>query len=120
MNNNINGNTLKEQIRKWLSNVKLEEFCAEIESKVIGQKTINRILANIHSYLYCVAYNKPINHNMLLAAPSGTGKTETYRVIKAYFKNHIPLLPVNIFDVSQVTPTGYKGEDVKNILAPYF
>ena len=55
---------------------------------------------------------------MMLTAPSGAGKTETYRAIKQYFGIYAPSLPVYIRDASSITATGYKGSDPAYIVAP--
>ena len=55
---------------------------------------------------------------MLLCAPSGCGKTETYRAIKDYFADRIPLLAVHIVDVSSLTPAGFRGSEPSSVVAP--
>ncbi len=106
------------EIREWLNYVKFREFYDALSEHVIGQDGLFYIAANIYSYLYNVVNNKPINHNMILTAPSGAGKTETYRAIKRYFDVYIPSLPVYIRDASSITATGYKGSEPAYIVAP--
>ena len=55
--------------------------------------------------------------NMLLAAPSGSGKTETFRALKKYFAQHIPHLILEQVDLSNITSAGFKGKDPNSILA---
>lgn len=55
--------------------------------------------------------------NMLLAAPSGSGKTETFRALKKYFAQHIPHLILDQVDLSNITSAGFKGKDPGSILA---
>lgn len=55
--------------------------------------------------------------NMLLAAPSGSGKTETFRALKKYFAQHIPHLILDQVDLSNITSAGFKGKDPNSILA---
>ena len=111
-------NNLLKEVKEWIQYIKFREFYDELSEHVIGQKGLFIIAANIYSYLYNVANNKPINHNMLLTAPSGTGKTETYRAIKRYFDIYIPSLPVYIRDASAITATGYRGSEPAHIVAP--
>ena len=106
------------EIKEWLNYVKFREFYDALSEHVIGQDGLFYIAANIYSYLYNVVNNKPINHNMILTAPSGAGKTETYRAIKRYFDVYIPSLPVYIRDASSITATGYKGSEPAYIVAP--
>ena len=58
-------------------------------------------------------------NNMILAAPSGSGKTETYRAFKDYFKKRIPALRLTISDVSNLTATGYRGAEPSSIVEPF-
>ena len=107
---------VREEISTWLSMVSFSKFCNEIESKVLGQKELRVFLADVYSYLQAVANEMPINHNAIISAPSGCGKTETYRALKKYFKKFIPDLEVYIFDISQVTATGFKGMDIVELI----
>lgn len=59
----------------------------------------------------------PPKVNMLLAAPSGSGKTETFRVLKNYFAQEIPHLILDQVDLSNITSAGFKGKDPGSILA---
>ncbi len=110
-------NTIFE-IQDWLKTVTFKEFHSKIKERVIGQDNLNLILANIYSYLNNAANGLPINHNMLLTSPSGSGKTETYRAIKDYFNKTIPSLPVYIKDLSSITPSGFKGSEPKHLVLP--
>lgn len=112
-------NTLFE-ITHWLENVSFVEFKKEIEEKLIGQEELTLVLSQVYSYLDSIVYDRPINHNMIIAAPSGSGKTETYRVLKQYFKRKIPSLVVSICDVSQVTASGFKGMEPTEIINDFF
>lgn len=116
----FNSLTYYEKVRKeisaWLSMVTFSKFYTEIEAKVLGQKELRVFLADVYSYLQAVANEMPINHNAIISAPSGCGKTETYRALKKYFQKYIPDLEVYIFDISQVTATGFKGMDIIELI----
>ena len=116
----FNSLTYYEKVRKeisaWLSMVTFSKFYTEIETKVLGQKELRVFLADVYSYLQAVANEMPINHNAIISAPSGCGKTETYRALKKYFQKYIPDLEVYIFDISQVTATGFKGMDIIELI----
>lgn len=110
----------KEQITNWLKEVSFSTFVREIEKQVIGQENLSLFLANVYNYLTNVACGFSTCNNTILAAPSGSGKTETYRTLRAYFKNKIPMLPVYVQDMSRITATGYKGMDAVELLNPLF
>lgn len=52
---------------------------------MLGQEEVELIVANIYNYISVLACKKKTNHNMLLAAPSGCGKTEIYRALRDLF-----------------------------------
>lgn len=52
---------------------------------------------------------------LYLFAPSGSGKTETYRALREYFSYKIFCLPVLLIDMSQITEAGYKGRNSDEI-----
>jgi len=89
-----------------------------LESRVIGQQDLKR------KSLYCVSRfitktqvsNTIEMSNLLVIGESGTGKTETFRAIRDFFKNsehqelkNIPFIEV---DASSLSPTSYKGLSV--------
>lgn len=112
--------SLYADIDDWLTKTSFKGFVAEIERTVIGQKNLVTICANVYSYLQNVLALTKINHNTIIAAPSGSGKTQTYRALKEYFAAEIPLLPVCIFDLANLTPSGYRGSEASEIVAPLF
>lgn len=100
---------LKLSIKEWLGRVPFTEFRNTIHKDVIGQDNLDLILANVYNYLTNVALGNPVNNNMLMAAPSGCGKTETYRSLRNYFKTEIPELTISQVDVSVITEEGIVG-----------
>lgn len=112
--------TIKNEIDFWISTISFESFFDEISKSIIGQKNLRLILANVYNYLKNIIDENPVNNNMILAAPSGAGKTETYRALKKYFHNNIPSLPVYIQDMSRVTASGYKGMEPSELLIPFY
>ena len=109
---------LKGDIRKWLDTTSFLDFCQAITSRVRGQKNVKKVLANVYSFLQCIVNGKKHNSNMLLAAPSGCGKTETYRAIKEYFNFHIPGLIVYQYDMTSLTEEGYRGNNKLDMIKP--
>lgn len=111
---------LISECRDWLDHVPYCEFKNSITERVIGQPNLSLILAQTYNYIEAIRFNRPINHNILLAAPSGSGKTETYRALKEYFATFIPHLLITIVDVSQVTAAGYRGMEPCDIIKDFF
>ncbi|WP_027437703.1 AAA family ATPase [Lachnospira multipara] len=112
--------TVKSEIYEWFQKTPFSEFYNEISKRVIGQDSLKLVLANVYNYLSGVLNGTPIKNNMLLSAPSGCGKTETYRALKDYFSKQIPSMYVYIYDVSAITSNGFKGQDANSILVPFF
>lgn len=112
--------TVKSEIYEWFQKTSFSEFYNEISKRVIGQDSLKLVLANVYNYLSGVLNGTPIKNNMLLSAPSGCGKTETYRALKDYFSKQIPSMYVYIYDVSAITSNGFKGQDANSILVPFF
>ncbi|MGN0436998.1 MAG: AAA family ATPase [Lachnospiraceae bacterium] len=108
------------QINDWYHSHTFEEFYSYIASKVKGQEAVKLVVANVYSYLFCLIKGVQHNNNMILAAPTGCGKTETYRAIRDYFMEEIPDLPIVQIDLTFVTPQGYKGADTEFIISELF
>ena len=116
---------LKKQIQNWLKRNPYRELLFYVRSRVMGQEDVSKVTANVYNYLENVSdpvtgnMTRGNRNNMILAAPSGSGKTETYRALKDYFSDQIPALIINIIDVSSLTPTGYRGAEPSSIVAPF-
>lgn len=106
------------KIRKWIRSTSYIEFENAIKQMVIGQEELEYVLISIYSYMECIAYGKTCNNNILLAAPSGCGKTETYRAVKAYFKDAIPGLVVYQYDMTHLTEEGFRGKNASSMIEP--
>lgn len=106
------------QIRRWLANTPFAEFAEAICKRVRGQENTKLIALNVYNYLECVVQGRRHNSNLLLTAPSGCGKTETYRAIREYFKVKVPKLIVYQVDMTSVTEEGYRGKDAEYLVEP--
>lgn len=104
------------EIKKWLAQTTFCDFLDCISKRVKGQVELERFLANMYHYFTVIAAGGRPNNNVLLAAPSGCGKTETYRALKEYFKEHIPNLPIAQIDMTSVTEEGFRGADTKDVI----
>lgn len=107
------------QAKEWLDTVSFVEFKNDMEKCVIGQKNLTLVLAQVRNYIEAIAYGRPVDHNFIIAAPSGSGKTETYRALRNYFRETIPSFTVSITDVSQITATGFRGMDASEIVMDF-
>lgn len=110
--------SIEEMIGDWKKETSYDSFEKEITKEVIGQPEVSGILTGIYSYLSGAAKGRPGKHNMIVVAPSGTGKTETYRVLRKYFRDHLPALPVAQVDLSLITAEGFKGKNTKYVIMP--
>lgn len=116
----------KKQIYDWIITDPYREMLSYVQSRVMGQEDIVSVVTNIYTHLRRMIDQTPnmriqtrsSSNNMLLCAPSGCGKTETYRAIKDYFADRIPLLAVHIVDVSSLTPAGFRGSEPSSVVAP--
>lgn len=103
---------------QWIQSTPFSEFHEAIAEQVIGQEELDKVTASVYLYIKALTDGKPTDINLLLTAPSGCGKTETYRALKRYFAHNVPQFPVLMTDTSNVTAAGYKGSDPVQILLP--
>ena len=116
----------KKQIYDWIITDPYMEMLSYVQSRVMGREDIVSVVTNIYTHLRRMIgqtlnmrmQTRSGSNNMLLCAPSGCGKTETYRAIKDYFADRIPLLAVHIVDVSGLTPAGFRGSEPLSVVAP--
>lgn len=110
-------NLLIEEMRQFLEETTFNEFVSEISKDVIGQDNLELVLAGVFGYITGIAKNGvPPKINMLLTAPSGTGKTETFRALKHYFMEKVPRFVVSQVDLTHITAEGFKGKDTNAIV----
>lgn len=107
---------IRSEIKKWLANNSYNDFLHAISNRVKGQVDLERFLANVYHYFTVIAAGGVPNNNVLLAAPSGCGKTETFRALRDYFKDHLPNLPIAQVDMTGITEEGFKGENTKDVV----
>ena len=108
--------TYRYAIRKWLGHHSLKEFIDTIEKSVIGQPNVRKVCYQIYHYLELTAEGKKISRPFILAAPSGCGKTETYRAVREYFQATMRFMPCEYADASALTETGFRGSDPQTIV----
>ena len=97
-----------------------KKFDEQVQKRVLGQKNLSEITYNVFMWLRGLAENRSIRNNAMIAAPSGCGKTETYRVIKEILGREISDIPVVQLDVTKLTSEGYKGMDSKDFFIDLF
>ena len=111
---------LLRDIVSWLDMTPFYEFYESMKREVIGQEGLRLVCANIYHYLDCVSSQKIFNGNMMIAAPSGSGKTATYRALREYFIKAIPNMPVVMIDTASITPAGYRGSNIDDAMEQFF
>ena len=99
-----------------MKTVSFLEFCKEIEKRVIGQEEVKRVCYNIYHYLELIAKGSRKSLPFILAAPSGCGKSETYRAVKDYFNKELHFLSCIYVDASELTEAGYKGNNPETVV----
>ena len=110
---------IQNEIKEWLYETPFSDFYNEIEKRIIGQEALKTVCANVYNYLTRIVKQAPVKNNMILSAPSGSGKTETYRALRSYFSDMIPDLYIYIYDISAITSAGFRGQDATSILEPF-
>ena len=113
----LNENEYRYALRLWLKRVSFAEFCSAIEKRVIGQENLRRVCYNIYHYFELVAAGRKQSLPFILAAPSGSGKSETYRAVRDYLYQTMRFMPCEYSDASALTETGFKGSDPQTIIS---
>ena len=107
----------RTSIKVWLASTDFNSFSKAIRQRVKGQEQLDRVLINVYSYMQNMAEGRPHNNNILIAAPSGCGKTETFRALREYFEKALPVMPVYQVDMTSITEEGFKGKDTKAVVS---
>lgn len=85
----------------------INKVIANIKDHIIGQ---DEAIEELISILWKNS-RKENKNNIMLIGPTGVGKTELIRTLEKSLN-----IPITTVDVSNYTKTGYKGEDVTDIL----
>lgn len=108
---------LNRQVKNALGNLSPKTMLDYCEKRIHGQGILlRRAVYQIYRYMESVAQCRDFQaQNWILTAPSGSGKTEFYRTIRDLFALYQIPIPVVSIDLSQITETGYKGDNVVTI-----
>ena len=95
----------------------LQEFYGYVKKRIIGNdKEIRKLCYGIWKNYTNLAKNvKYTAENYMITGPSGSGKTEFYRSLRDFFEMKGIRIPVIQLDLSQITESGYKGDNVDTI-----
>ena len=104
--------------RDAIQNLDPADLIRYCESRIQGQGTeLKKAMFLIWQYLQSISRGEPFQaYNWFLTAPSGCGKTELFRTVRTYFKEHQVPVPVIQIDLSRVTEEGFKGMDPSEIV----
>lgn len=118
MSNPIRTKHRKDEIRAAMENVTPKMMLDYFEERIIGQnKELKMIVYMLYSYMKRASEDYITDvPNWILTAPSGCGKTEVYRTLKAFCEKYEIPVPIVQIDLSQYTETGFKGKDTDGIL----
>lgn len=108
---------LNRQVKNAFGNLTPKTMLDYCEKRIQGQGIwLRRAVYQVYRYVENVAQCRDFQaQNWILTAPSGSGKTEFYRTIKDLFALYQIPIPVVSIDLSQITETGYKGDNVVTI-----
>lgn len=102
---------IKKSEEKPKNLINIKEMKKYVDRKVIGQEEAKKdIIQSI--YMNSLSEDSKDRNNCLLIGPSGSGKTLIVETISEYLD-----MPMQIFDTTQLTSPGYKGEDIEDFLA---
>lgn len=112
---------LRNKIKEFVNRENAyKDFDAKVQERVLGQKNLSEITFNVFMWLRCLAERTSQRQNAMIVAPSGCGKTETYRAIRDILKEEISDIPVLQMDVTKLTSEGFKGMDTNDFFEPLF
>ena len=107
-----------ESLKEFLKKCSFSDFYDKISEEVVGQSNeLGKACATVYRYFIATTEGKEFNGNFIITAPSGCGKTQFFRsvrnVVNIEYKCTFPIIQC---DVSNITATGYKGNDFSVIL----
>lgn len=110
---------LVKEVRVFLAFTSFRQFYDSIAGLVIGQEEgLSLLLMSVYRYLCGIAKDgHPKKVNVLVTAPSGNGKTESFRALRNYFSQKVPSLVVKCEDVSGITTAGFKGREATSLVS---
>lgn len=111
---------MRRLIKEFLQENSYQDMLSFMEERVLDQPELTKVVTGVYHYLECIANGKETNSNILIAAPSGCGKTETFRALRDYMSMHMPKLSVTQIDITSITEEGYKGKDTNAIVEPLY
>ena len=87
-----------KKVAKKIEGLNVKDVYNFLARRIKGQhKAIISVAVYVMKYLEAVANNKEIPANIIITAPSGCGKTETYRAINEMFlEKEIPIPVIQI------------------------
>ena len=98
-----------------------KKFDEEVHERILGQPELSKVTYNVFTWLKGLALGNKVKNNTFIAAPSGCGKTETFRVIKEILTREIGMdIPVLHLDATQLTAEGFKGKDCCDFMSGLF
>lgn len=111
---------MRRRIKEFLQENSYQDMLSFMEERVLDQPELTKVVTGVYHYLECIANGKETNSNILIAAPSGCGKTETFRALRDYMSMHMPKFSVTQIDITSITEEGYKGKDTNAIVEPLY
>lgn len=108
----------RDSLKNRLKDYSYEEFRDDMRKRVKGQPELDKVCLAVYHYLILKANKMPVKErcNTIISAPSGCGKTETYRAIKELFEERLPEIEVMICNTSSFSSAGYKGENITEFI----
>ncbi len=112
----ISNNPLRYR-QKMLEKLTPQTMLQYCENRIQGQGTQLKIAVyQVYKYMANVLSGTEFTApSWVLTAPSGSGKTEFFRAIRDLFKMYNVPIPVVQIDLSQITETGFKGDNISTI-----